>query len=468
MQYLLFFILFLVTISVFVWALIKIARLKYIFLQKIVIKKIINKPFFSTLAVKRFVKYVFNQKKDKQRLFLKNIMEDKFTTMIKIIDNPQIQAELKLMISGKLSKIKLSDYEYGLICSAFYLNKNQITKAQNILQKIDKNNLDKTNLAFWCLQQGQLALFEGDLLTASEQTARSLRFFQKNNLFFEEALAYFVLGNVYRVSGVFDSADFMLRSALKLFKFLGAKNKEAEVLGTFALLMSVQQRFDEAEDYLTKAELILSENCDLWYFINCQKAMLALISGNLKLTKKRVNLILKKTNISTVIAMANDILARVAMVENRFNAAIKHASLAANIYDSEQNLASLFECQYITAEAYAKNNNLDKAELVLRKLINREKHYKSCFYVANAYTLLGLILLQKGKINRAKAIMNQALRLELFSNRKTGAAVDYANLAIVEKKQGNIYDAHKNLAAALQYAKDTDKDLYDMLKNALD
>ena len=64
--------------------------------------------------------------------------------------------------------------------------------------------------------------------------------------------------------------------------------------------------------------------------------------------------------------------------------------------------------------------------------------------------------------------MNQALRLELFSNRKTGAAVDYANLAIVEKKQGNIYDAHKNLAAALQYAKDTDKDLYDMLKNALD
>ena len=51
---------------------------------------------------------------------------------------------------------------------------------------------------------------------------------------------------------------------------------------------------------------------------------------------------------------------------------------------------------------------------------------------------------------------------------KTGIAIDYANLAMVERKCGNMSDARKNLETALKYAENTDKDLYTKIKDALD
>ncbi len=468
MQYLPFFILLLIAVLVPIWAIVKIIRLKYLFLQKIVSKKIMDRGLFSTIAIKEFTNYIFNQKKNIQKLLLKNILDDKFNLVCDNIQNPLIKAKFKLMVKGVISKIEYPDNLYNLMSSEFYIKNNQHIKAQNTLQKINKEKLNKPQKGLWFLQIAQIALFESDLLTASEFAAKALKIFQKKNFVFEEAQTYFVLGNIYRVCGVFDSADFMLRSALKLFKYLGAKNDEAEVLGTFALLMSIQKRFVEAENYLAKAEKIIPNKREIVGFIQCQKSMLAFIQDDIKSAEKLAKDILNKKYLPSVTAMANDILSRIAITKKMFNNAIKYANTASNIYLNEKNFASYFECQYIIAEAYVRNSDLDMAEIILRELINKEKHHKSCFYIANAYTLLGLVLLQKNEPNRAKAVFNQALNQELFNNRKTGAAIDYANLAIIEKKYGNIKNAHKNLTAALQYAKDVDDDLYNLIKSALD
>ena len=104
----------------------------------------------------------------------------------------------------------------------------------------------------------------------------------------------------------------------------------------------------------------------------------------------------------------------------------------------------------------------------MRGIIRKVPYHQSCFHIADAYTLLGLILLQTGKIGRARTIFNQALKHELSDNRSAGIAVDYANLAAAEKQCGNISAARKNLEAALAYAKDADNEVYERIRAVLD
>ena len=110
---------------------------------------------------------------------------------------------------------------------------------------------------------------------------------------------------------------------------------------------------------------------------------------------------------------------------------------------------------------------IKESEKTLRQLIKIEKNCKHCFHIAGAYTLLGLILLENNYPDRAKAMFNQALSKELCNDRKIGAAIDYANLAIVEKMQGNHDEALKNLQKALNYEQDIDEELIKKIKTIL-
>ena len=76
--------------------------------------------------------------------------------------------------------------------------------------------------------------------------------------------------------------------------------------------------------------------------------------------------------------------------------------------------------------------------------------------------------MKKNEPDRAKAIFNQALSKELCNNRKTGVAIDYANLALVEKQQGHNSEAQENLKKALNLVEDVDSDLINKIKTILD
>ena len=324
--------------------------------------------------------------------------------------------------------------------------------------------------AYQSLLTAKIALFEADLQTASEEAGRALKVFQKHNLLFEEAVAYYVLGTIYRVSGVFDTADFMLRSALKVFKLINATKYEAEILGNFGLLMAVQKRFDEAFSYFDEAEKLFSSIGDNLNqsFVICQRAMLWLLQNNSKQALSLAQPILKKTKNPALLALASDIVGRCAFATGQWSKAAKASVEAASYYFKQKNYPAAFESQYIQAESLVKQSRLDEAELVLRELIRKEKYHHGCFHIANAHTLLGLIFLQQNDAKRAKAIFNQALEQELHNERSIGIAIDYANLAATERKCGNMQEAYKNLNLALSYAKDVDEELWQQIKSVLD
>ena len=469
MQYLVLTFLGSLIVAALLWVWLKTAALKYLFLQKIISKKIIDGAFFSTLAMRQLARYILKQPRQNRRFLLRAVSENNFAAVGRRIDNPLLKAKLRLMRSGRVSRVSQPDALYLLMQAGLCLKKNQYERAAAVLQKIDIPKKDRALKALSQLLVAKIALFESDLLAASEEAAAALKVFQKENMLYEEAQAYFVLGTIYRVSGVFDTADFMLRASLKLLRFLSSSKAEIEVLGTFGLLMAVQKRFDEAAAFLSEAETLARRTGDaeMLGFIISQQAMLELLQGRLKAAEKLARKALKENQASSCAALASDILSRAAYAAGNWSQAAKFAAAAADKYLAEHNYAAGFESRYLTAEAYAALGKTDEAEIVLRELIDKEQYHKSCFHVANAYTLLGLILLQKNDVSRAKAIFNQALKQEFCNDRRAGIAVDYANLAAVERKCGNWEEARKNLETALAYAEGVDEDLYRAVKAAL-
>lgn len=470
MQYLFLAVLILATVSVFIWAGVKTAGLKKFFLQKILTKKIVGCGIFSTLAVNETARYILRQPSSKRRLLLKNINENDFAALISNIDSADLSAKLRLMVFNEIVAVKTPNVLYELMRADFYLKQQDYEAALPVFQKIKKYKKTRAEQGYQALLAAKAALFEADLQAASEEASKALKIFQKHNLLFEEAGAYYVLGTIYRVSGVFDAADFMLRSALKLYRFIGATVLEAEVLGTFGLLMAAQKRFDEASSYFEQAgKVFLSAGDTLnQKFVICQQAMLELLQNNLKQAEKILKKVPEDKKTPALSALVSDIAGRINFAAGRWNKTAEYAVKAAEQYLKQKNFAAAFECFYMQAEALVNQNDLDEAELVLRDLIHKERYHKSCFHIANVHTLLGLIFLQKNDVKRAKTIFNQALAQELHNDRAAGIAVDYANLAVVEKKCGNTEEARKNLELALSYAKEADDELYNKIRAALD
>ena len=78
---------------------------------------------------------------------------------------------------------------------------------------------------------------------------------------------------------------------------------------------------------------------------------------------------------------------------------------------------------------------------------------------------MGVIFLEKGDSVRAKGLFNQALSTELYNERWCGAAIDYANIALTELRNGKKDEYIKNQKIALEYAKESgDEELTKILE----
>lgn len=444
----------------------RLLNMKRLFLQKTISKKIINAPFFSTLAVEELSKFILKQNQIHMEQMIKLIIENKIKLLIPQIDDQELKAKIKLMIEGKESKIIKSDNLYYLMRIWFALDKMDHTKALSLLNKRSLSINSPSLKGLYLLILSRMALFEGDMETASIKAREALKIFQKKNMVFEEGKAYFVLGMVYKISGLFDTADLMLRSALKIFQVIQAQKYEAETLGSIGMLLSLQERFDEAVFFMDRAETIFKKLKDKENecFIISQKAMNELLQNNLKSAKKLAHKALKNHRSNSGKALALEIISRIYFNDKSWKNVVKYAQLASAFYIKERNYSAYFECCYLVAEAKTNLFLNNDAEAILRDIIAKEKYHKSCFHVANAYTLLGIILLRQNKIQNAKSIFSQALTLELYNERYQGVAIDYINLALIEKKIGHTDAYIKNITTALEYVKNTDETLYNQIK----
>ena len=438
----------------------KTASLKKNFLQKLIIKKMVNKPLFSSVVAKDLTNWLLRCSQSEQKKVLNELAEEKYESIIAKIKDKKLKKTLKLVGLGKEDKNLPSSEIYKILEAFAALQKGSEKKAVALLAKPVKKN--ETIKALRQLMTAEIALASGDLQTVADEITSCLKVFKRKNMPFEEAKAYFVLGTAYRISGIYDTADFMLRSALALYQNISCDKKVAETYGTLGMLMAAQNRFDEADSFYQKALKTVENDTDkeLYYFIVSQRALNFLYQKKEKEAESLAQRALKGHSSAAGKAFASEILARVFWTNKKWEQQLKFAKQAEKLYRQEKNAAAAFECQYLTAEAYVEQEKLSEAEEILRDLIKQEKDQKSCFYVANAMTLLGLILLQKKDIKGAKTIFNQALNQELYNERNIGAAVDYMNLAIVEKESGNLEEMQKNIKNALAYAKENDENLW--------
>ena len=125
---------------------------------------------------------------------------------------------------------------------------------------------------------------------------------------------------------------------------------------------------------------------------------------------------------------------------------------SARIYQKGIDAAAALDSLYLIARIDFELERFAAAEAVLRLIIKKGEKDSGCFHIANAYSLLGLIFLQKNELARAKSLFLKSASIEQKDERFSGAATDYANIALIETKLGNSLQAIKTYETALTYA----------------
>ena len=302
------------------------------------------------------------------------------------------------------------------------------------------------------------AMRDGDLLTASEKASESLKLLRRDGAVYEAAKAYFLLGTVYRISAVSDVAQLMFTEAADIFQRLGADKDAAETIGSRGMLMAAENRLDDAAADFAKA-LKLFHDC------GCQKgeadilnqqALTALMFGNATEAwelAEAAAAMQKAAGQTDGNGLSAEILSRAAAEKKDWQSSLDYAEEAQQAYQMSGNQPGLFEALLLQARACLETGNNEKAESILRWLIEQTKKHQSCFHVANAYNLLGIIYLKQGDLQRAKGLFQQSLSCESSNNRTDGMAIDYANLALIEYRLGQQEQGDKTVQTALEYAR---------------
>ena len=414
------------------------------------------------------MQYIFSQKRNKKNNLLKEIKNKKLKKIIPEISNELLRAKAKLIIEGKFSKVSKPDTLYKLMEIDWLIKYNNLSKARENLSEIKIKGLRGEVLALRKVLIAQFAIHEGDMQVCEEELSSALKVFQKRNLVTEAAKGYFLLGNMYRAIGVFDTADFMYRAAAEILHNFSSQILYAEILGNQSLLMSVQERFDEAWDYLDKGFNVSPENTSVRGFLICQKSMILFLLNKVAEALKQITQLLKNSKLTPEVeAVAKDLASRIYAKQKKYKQSIAFANEAGEIFEKLKNHAASFDSYYLAAENHMHTNNFSESEKILRSIIAKEKKHQTCFHIASAHTLLGLVLLRQKHLSQAKAVFNQALKQELYNDRQIGIAIDYANLSLVEKMLGKKSTARKNLEAALSYSKDVNEEVYNQILNGL-
>ncbi len=438
------------------------SKIKFDFIYKILnaaIWKKINttrkKAYFSSLTIESLALFLNSQKRKDIKKIINAIKKNDFNPLLKKIDdkkNSSLKADFDTIFSGKAHLASTIESQIWL-----FLQKGNFSKAQKLLKADSKNkNHYLKALRNYC--NGCLQMQEGDLLSASENFAVAAAIFKKIKTPFEEAMCYLMNGTVYRVCGLQDISRLMLFTSRKIFASVFAKHLEAEVVGNLGMLMVMQNSFDEAEEYFEEAKNIFLQNNlsqGIAEILN-QQALSFLIQGD---NKKALATATKALKIHREIknlegeAFSLEILAHNAVEQKKWKDVIKFSSDAEKLYVKTKNIAALREVLFLQARGMFETNNLQKSEKFLRHIIDDSKKQNSAFHVANAYNLLGLIYLKKGDLRRAKGIFQQSLQHEINDDRTDGAAIDYANIALIDYMNDQKDQSKKTFATALEYAK---------------
>ena len=316
------------------------------------------------------------------------------------------------------------------------------------------------------------SLYQTDMLAASSQCSGALKLYQKSGFAFEEAECYLCLAQIYRISGVFDVAETMLREAAKIYKELSAHAKYAETEAYRGLVEIGRENYPAAGEYLEAAAAVCRQyrlektGADIanWQGLACY------LQKSLPSAKRFFASVLHRQSQASpeAKAFAAEMAARIGLQKKDFAAAVRRADEAVLIHRSLHHRPGIFENLYLKAEILYTAADYNRSAEILTALIKEKMPPSSIYYPANAYTLLGLIYLETGRLGPARTMFKNAVDMENSQNRLKGAAIDYNNLAELALREGCRDEARTCLERALKYAETLeDKELAAYLEDKL-
>ena len=406
--------------------------------------------------------------------------------LIKCAENPQNLSPYATAIRNAFIDPTASIQDFEDLCNRFpnhnlyktelaklYLINGRLEQAENIIEKIEDKKSDNYIKAVKDYIQAFRATSDGDMLSASQKASSSLRHFEKDKAFFEAAMVYMLIGTIYRVSATYDVAQCMFEAAKDIFIKMKLEIPQAISLANLGMLTAAQKRYEEAEEYFSKAldiNIKLQNLCGQAEVLN----QTALMETTKKNYAKAFDLAKQAQNIHNQIknfageALSWDIISYIKSGEQKYTEVIETTTKAVNLYNRTNNTSAKHEMLFMQASAYFELEQHLEAEKILRNIIAQADEHSSCFHSANAYNLLGLIFLRKNDLAKAKTFFMQAVQREEKNDRLSGAAVDYANLALIEQKCGNHEQAEKTLKLALEYAQSSDdNNLIEQIKSQM-
>jgi len=338
-----------------------------------------------------------------------------------------------------------------------YINilQNKKDEAKDILNTIDEKKLPTAEKALYRYCLAKTALEIGDLYNASNDASVAIKLFHKTKSFHEEAKSYFLLGEIYRVSGVSDMAYFMYDESKKIADKLHNESLKADVLGCVGMLFTMQERFKAAEDSFREAldinlKIIRDKACACIYN---QLALLKLLDEKYDESSSYVTRALSFV-FEDVNAFSFELLAKIFYAQKNYEKAIENADVAQKKYWHCNNLTAFFESLYLEALCWFEQKEYHSAEEKIRHLLSISNENESAFHLANAYSLLGAIYMKRDKPQRAKPFFEEAIRHELKNNRLEGMVSDYVNLGVIARDAGDIEGALLNFNEAKRYAQE--------------
>lgn len=349
------------------------------------------------------------------------------------------------------------DIEAGVYLAELYFLCGRKQEGIEILEKQPQKINSRYLRALRNYLLAQDAMSWGGMKEASEYGSAAVAGFEKTRAPDEQARAQLLMGTIYRVSAIADVSEFMLRAAHKIYEKISCPSGMADSFGNLGMLMVMQKRFAEADNYFAQAlDINIKQGRKIpeAEIIN-QMALLALLDDNPETAMQKA---LKAQKIHRRFknrqgeAFSLDILCHVFLRQKQYDKLKKNAKRAEKLHAELNDNISRLDSLYLLATAFFEDGNAADAEKTLRQIIAVAADNRAGFHLANAYSLLGLVYLQKGELLRAKGLFSQAVQLEQKNDRLNAAAADYANIALIEARRGQKELARKNLQTAIECA----------------
>ncbi len=438
-------------------------------LEKIVLKKQAeneNLTFFSGRILQQLSSVLARQKKIKRQQILTELQKGEYQPFLQILsyDVDKIGClahfDIKKALESAERKIKENPQNVNLLIllGFLYVNNFDYDKAQIVVDDLQTKKLNKWQKAYFLMMRAKLEFYLGDMHEACADVLNALRFFKKQRLGFEEAGAYGLLGEIYRACAVYDLSQMMFEVAQNLFDKMNLSAEKAKISALLGMLLAGQKRFKEAAAHLKESRNIFKKlkfHKAEAEVVN-QQALNYLLTGKnalaMRYAQKALDMHIKCENIGGV-AQSFDLMAMCASEKKSFKQALQLAESAAENYLQVRNYSAYAESLFLKATLFFKSNNTKSAEKICRELLKLCSEHKTCFHIANIYAMLGNICLQKNNLHKAKSWFQQSLAREQSDERYAGAALDYFNLALVERKLCNMSEMKNNMEKALEAAK---------------